>query len=216
MTCRATGSDSKTRESEPKRFAATFRRHRFRGRDAPDSAPRWTPRTAEPGIARRLARRPAHCRRSCACAAPPAIVWRLRHDRSGVRYQSRRSALRRRIRSGTPEPPARDPDTGRKRASRPRATECRALPNAAVGRGSPGDTARVRGSACRDELRRRASCAAVRSPPAGWPCRPTLSSPGRRTTREAWDCPWLAGPCRDSWRRSRRRSPRSRPDRSPA
>ncbi len=49
-------------------------------------------------------------------------------------------------------------------------------------------------------LRCRASCAGARSRPADWPCRPRLSSPGRRTSRSSSASPSPAPPCRGSWR----------------
>ena len=64
--------------------------------------------------------------------------------------------------------------------------------------------------------RSRASASTPRSRPAGWPCRRSISSPGRRTSRawRAWRPP--PQPC-PGWRRSRHRPrPRWRRYRSPA
>jgi hypothetical protein len=59
-------------------------------------------------------------------------------------------------------------------------------------------------------VRDRASPSEDRSPPADWPCRPMLSSPGRRTSRWPLGSSWRPRPCPGSWRRSRPRSSRSR------
>ena len=49
-----------------------------------------------------------------------------------------------------------------------------------------------------------------RSRLADWPCRPTLSSPDRRTTSSPSGSPWPVRPCRGCWRSARRLSSRSR------
>jgi len=68
----------------------------------------------------------------------------------------------------------------------------------------------------RDRLIGRVASSALRSPPAGWPCRRSPSSPGPRTSQACRASSSPVRPCRDWRRRPPRPRRRSRPRPSPA